>query len=106
MAPWAWLWCILANPSPQYKVDRDFVIMLSEWAIKPGTSRPDPNAMRDFSVLTMNARAFPGTAPLVATWLISSTGDMAAPAFYLMFLSAVSIVALLTLRLREGGPLP
>ncbi len=44
--------------------------MLSEWAIKPGTSRPDPNAMRDFSVLTMNARAFPGTAPLVA-----KTGD-------------------------------
>jgi MHS family proline/betaine transporter-like MFS transporter len=47
-----------------------------------------------------------GTAPLVATWLISSTGDMAAPALYLVFLSAVSIVALLTLRVREGGPLP
>jgi MHS family proline/betaine transporter-like MFS transporter len=47
-----------------------------------------------------------GTAPLVATWLISSTGNMAAPAFYLVFLSAVSIVALLTLRVREGGPLP
>ena len=47
-----------------------------------------------------------GTAPLVATWLISSTGDLAAPAFYLVFLSAVSMVALLTLRVREGGPLP
>jgi manganese oxidase len=53
------------NPSPDYKVDRDFVYMLSEWAIKPGTSRPDPNAMSDFNVLTLNAKCFPGTAPLV-----------------------------------------
>lgn len=46
-------------------VDRDFVIMLSEWAIEPGTSRPNPNEMTDFNVLTMNSKAFPGTAPLV-----------------------------------------
>jgi hypothetical protein len=46
--------------------DRDFAIMLSEWKIVPGTSRPDPNEMTDFNVLTMNAKAFPGTAPLVA----------------------------------------
>ena len=45
--------------------DRDFAIMLSEWFIKPGTSRPDPTAMSDFNILTMNSRAFPGTAPLV-----------------------------------------
>ena len=45
--------------------DRDFAIMLSEWAITPGTGRPDPNVMSDFNVLTMNAKAFPGTAPLV-----------------------------------------
>jgi FtsP/CotA-like multicopper oxidase with cupredoxin domain len=53
------------RPSPEYAVDRDFVIMLSEWLIEPGTSRPNPNAMSDFNVLTMNARAFPGTEPLV-----------------------------------------
>ena len=53
------------SPGPEYKVDRDFVIMLSEWRIKPGTSRPDPNEMTDFNLLTMNARVFPGTAPLV-----------------------------------------
>jgi len=53
------------NRSPEYKVDRDFAIMLSEWRIKPGTSRPDPNEMTDFNLLTMNARVFPGTAPLV-----------------------------------------
>ena len=53
------------NRSPEYKVERDFAIMLSEWRIKPGTSRPDPNEMTDFNLLTMNARVFPGTAPLV-----------------------------------------
>ena len=53
------------RPSPGYRVDRDFAIMLSEWRIDPGTMRPNPNEMTDFNVLTMNARAFPGTAPLV-----------------------------------------
>lgn len=45
--------------------DYDFTIMLSEWAITPGTYRPNPNEMKDFNVLTMNAKCFPGTAPLV-----------------------------------------
>lgn len=53
------------RPPPGYKVDRDFVILLSEWRIPPGTSRPDPMEMTDFNLLTMNAKAFPGTAPLV-----------------------------------------
>jgi manganese oxidase len=54
------------RPAPQgYRVDRDFVIMLSEWKIVPGAKRPDPNEMTDFNVLTMNAKAYPGTAPLV-----------------------------------------
>ena len=48
------------------RVDRDFSIMLSEWKIVPGTSRPDTTEMTDFNVLTMNSKAFPGTAPLVA----------------------------------------
>jgi hypothetical protein len=50
--------------------DRDFVIILNEWFIEPGTSRPDPNTMGDFNILTMNHKAFPGTAALVA-----ETGD-------------------------------
>src|SRR6266566_1535130 len=45
--------------------DRDFAIMLSEWRIDPGTSRPNPNEMVEFNVFTMNSKAFPGTAPLV-----------------------------------------
>jgi FtsP/CotA-like multicopper oxidase with cupredoxin domain len=48
------------------RVDRDFSIMLSEWRIEPGTSRPDTTEMTDFNVLTMNSKAFPGTAALVA----------------------------------------
>lgn len=58
------------RPAAEYRVDRDFVIMLSEWSIKPGTARPDPNEMTDFNILTMNAKAFPGTVPLVC-----KTGD-------------------------------
>jgi FtsP/CotA-like multicopper oxidase with cupredoxin domain len=50
------------------KVDRDFVLMSSEWRIDVGTSRPVPTEMTDFNVLTFNGRAFPGTAPLVAKY--------------------------------------
>ncbi len=45
-------------------VDHDFAILLSEWRIDIGARRPDPNEMSDFNLLTMNARCFPGTAPL------------------------------------------
>jgi FtsP/CotA-like multicopper oxidase with cupredoxin domain len=47
------------------RVDRDFAIMLSEWRVDPGASRPNTNEMTDFNVLTMNSKAFPGTDPLV-----------------------------------------
>lgn len=46
-------------------IDRDFAIMLSEWAVKPGTRKPDPTVMLDFNVLTMNGKVFPATEPLV-----------------------------------------
>jgi manganese oxidase len=48
------------------KVDRDYVIMLSEWRIIPGTSRPVTTEMLDFNLLTMNSKAYPATAPIVA----------------------------------------
>lgn len=50
---------------PKSQVDHDFAIMLSEWRIDAGARRPDPDEMTDFNVLTLNARCFPGTAPLV-----------------------------------------
>ncbi len=45
--------------------DRDFVYMLSEWALQPGMLRPNVQEMTDFNVLTLNAKAFPGTSPMV-----------------------------------------
>jgi manganese oxidase len=51
---------------PAKRVDRDFAILLHEWRVDPGAKRPDPNEMMEFNILTMNARAFPGTEPLVA----------------------------------------
>jgi len=52
------------------KVDRDFSIMLHEWAVHPGTYRPDPSVMLDFNMFTFNSKVFPGIEPLVA-----KTGD-------------------------------
>jgi MHS family proline/betaine transporter-like MFS transporter len=46
---------------------------------------------------------FGGTAPLIATWLISTTGNLAAPAWYVAVIAAVSAVA--TLTLKGGKPL-
>jgi FtsP/CotA-like multicopper oxidase with cupredoxin domain len=48
------------------RIDRDFAIMLMEWAIPPGTSRPNPIVMTDFNIFTFNSRVWPGTVPLVA----------------------------------------
>lgn len=54
------------DPSAIPGADRDYALLLSEWFIQPGTERPDPNVMDDFNVLTINARSFPGTSPLIA----------------------------------------
>jgi FtsP/CotA-like multicopper oxidase with cupredoxin domain len=58
------------NPSPDYRVDRDFSLMVSEWSVAPGTMRPNTVEMTDFNVLTINGKVFPSTAPLVC-----KTGD-------------------------------
>jgi FtsP/CotA-like multicopper oxidase with cupredoxin domain len=59
------LFVIHPRTPPEPRIDRDFAFMLSEWKITPGTSRPDPNEMTDFNILTFNARCFPGTEPLL-----------------------------------------
>jgi manganese oxidase len=55
----------IIHPRGGPHVDRDFAILLHEWAIAPGTSRPNPAVMTDFNTFTFNSRAWPGTAPLV-----------------------------------------
>ena len=57
---------IIHPRAPKVRPDRDFALLMSEWQIKVGTSRPNPNEMTDFNIFTFNAKAFPGTAPLVA----------------------------------------
>lgn len=55
---------------PSRHIDRDFAIMLHNWAVEPGTYRPDPAVMVDFNMFTFNSRVFPGIDPLVVR-----TGD-------------------------------
>jgi FtsP/CotA-like multicopper oxidase with cupredoxin domain len=58
------------NPSSEYRVGRDFVLLLSEWTIDAGTARPNTLKMNDFNVLTINGKVFPSTSPLIC-----KTGD-------------------------------
>jgi manganese oxidase len=55
----------IVHPRVRERIDRDFAIMLMEWFVAPGTSRPNPMVMTDFNTFTFNSRAWPGTAPLV-----------------------------------------
>jgi len=54
----------------QFKVDRDFVFLLSAFDIEPGSATPKVNTMLDFNLWAWNSRVFPGIDPLVAR-----TGD-------------------------------
>lgn len=60
----------VVHPKTPSRVDRDFVFMTHEWAVHPGTYRPDPSVMLDFNIFTFNSKVFPATAPLVV-----KTGD-------------------------------
>ena len=48
------------------KIDRDFAFLLHNWALHPGTWRPDPAVMVDFDLWTFNSKVFPVIEPLVA----------------------------------------
>jgi FtsP/CotA-like multicopper oxidase with cupredoxin domain len=47
-------------------VDRDFAFLLHNWALHPGTYRPDPSIMVEFDLWTFNSKVFPAIEPLVA----------------------------------------
>ena len=51
-------------------VDRDYCFLLHNWAMKPGTYRPDPSIMVEFDQWTFNSKMFPAIDPIVAR-----TGD-------------------------------
>lgn len=48
------------------RVDRDYCFLLHNWALHPGTYRPDPSVMQDFDLWTFNSKVFPAIDPLVA----------------------------------------
>jgi FtsP/CotA-like multicopper oxidase with cupredoxin domain len=62
---------IVVHPRGGERPTRDYALMLHEWKIPIGSRRPDPLAMNDFNVLTINGKAFPATESLVA-----QTGDL------------------------------
>jgi MHS family proline/betaine transporter-like MFS transporter len=49
---------------------------------------------------SISVTIFGGFAPLIATWLIATTGDPLSPSFYLMFTALLSMIALSFVRRR------
>jgi len=47
-------------------IDRDYAVLLHNWAVHPGTYRPDPNVMSEFDLWTMNSKVFPAIESMVA----------------------------------------
>ncbi|MCC7535479.1 MAG: copper oxidase, partial [Deltaproteobacteria bacterium] len=89
---------------PRRRVDRDYVLLLSEWYVRPGTRRPDPARM-DFNVLTFNAKSFPATAPLVARTgerIRIRIGNLSAMDHHPIHLHGPSFRVTAT----DGGPIP
>ena len=60
----------IIHPRQRESIDRDFAFLLHNWALHPGTWRPDPAVMVDFDLWTFNSKVFPAIEPLVAR-----TGD-------------------------------
>lgn len=52
------------------RIDRDYAFLLHNWALHPGTYRPDPAIMQEFDLWTFNSKVFPAIETLVAR-----TGD-------------------------------
>ncbi len=47
-------------------VDRDYCFITHNWALHPGTYRPDPSVMVNFDLWTFNSKVFPAIDPVVA----------------------------------------
>jgi MFS family permease len=64
-----------------------------------------PKNIRGGTFATMYAVAiatFGGTAQLIVTWLLHATGNALAPAWYMLFASAIGLVAMMLM--RETAP--
>ena len=47
-------------------IDRDYCFLLHNWAIHPGTYRPNPSVMVEFDLWTFNSKVFPAIDPVIA----------------------------------------
>ncbi len=47
-------------------IDRDYCFITHNWAMHPGTYRPDPSVLQDFDLWTFNSKVFPAIDPVVA----------------------------------------
>ena len=59
-------WVTHPRDPAQHRVDRDYVMLLNAYDIEPGSFTPKVNTMLDFNLWTINSRASPGIAPMVA----------------------------------------
>lgn len=48
------------------RINRDYCFLLHNWALHPGTYRPDPSIMQEFDLWTFNSKVFPAIDPIVA----------------------------------------
>ncbi|MCB1628701.1 MAG: copper oxidase, partial [Xanthomonadales bacterium] len=48
------------------RIDRDYALLLHNWALHPGTHRPDSSVLQDFDLWTFNSKVFPAIDSLVA----------------------------------------
>ena len=59
------LFIIHPRVAEQPAVDRDFAFLLHNWALHPGTYRPDPSIMTEFDLWTFNSKVYPAIDPLI-----------------------------------------
>ncbi|MBN8741443.1 MAG: copper oxidase [Lysobacterales bacterium 69-70] len=59
------LFIIHPRAGEEVPIDRDYAFLLHNWALHPGTYRPDPSVMQAFDLWTFNSRVFPAIDPLV-----------------------------------------
>jgi manganese oxidase len=58
-------WVTHPKDPNQHRVDRDFVFLLNNYDIDPGSFTPKVNTMLDFNLFTFNSRVFPGIDHMV-----------------------------------------
>lgn len=59
------LFIIHPRDGEEVPIDRDYAFLLHNYALHPGTYRPDPSIMQDFDLWTFNSKVFPAIDPLV-----------------------------------------